>query len=169
MKTAPLRSAARRSVALGERSHARSSGVFAITMSAESVTEHARRIGALCSTIATGLEVWAKHAPEPVVAANARHVAIEHRDLVDEALRIAQISRPGVRTCERMRWEWLVATASTLDGSPDARLRAECISLIDQACELARDLARAPSCRDAAVQLRDDLERTRAHLGHITP
>src|SRR5579864_4626013 len=99
--------------------------------------EHARRIAALCSSLATGLEVWARHAGD----ADAAALASDVRDVVEEALRIAEASRPGVRTCERMRWEWLISTGTAIDGAPHARFHDECLRLLAEACDHATQVA----------------------------
>jgi hypothetical protein len=103
-------------------------------------TEHARRVAALCASLATGLEVWARHAGD--AAANA--FATEVRHVVEEALHVADASRPGVRTCERMRWEWLIATGTAIDGAPHARFHDECLRLFSEACDHASHVAHAP-------------------------
>jgi hypothetical protein len=102
--------------------------------------EHARRVAALCSSLATGLEVWARHAGD----AAAHAFASEVRDVVEEALRFAEASRPGVRTCERMRWEWLISTGTAIDGAPHARFHDECLRLLSEACDQATHVSHAP-------------------------
>ncbi len=73
--------------------------------------EHARKLAAVCASLATGLEVYAKHARDD----DAKKLAAECRVAVEEALRVAQASRPAVRTCDRLRWEWLLATSLFAD------------------------------------------------------
>jgi hypothetical protein len=141
--------------------HRRPSSCGLVAVDLAMVSEHARRVASLCASIATGLEVWAKHAKDDAPA--ARDLAIEHRDIVEDALRIAQASRPGVRTCERMRWEWLLSTGSLIDGTPASMFKKELESLEGDALEAASAVVRA----GGASALRDRIARSTAAVAKL--
>lgn len=93
------------------------------------------RVAAACANLAAGLEAVAKYAPG---------LALETSSL------IAALSLPSARRGGRLRWEWLASTGSMLDGTPDARLLAECAFLAD------RILAEAnvePAIKQAAIRV----------------
>jgi hypothetical protein len=131
--------------------------------------ELARRIASLAASLATGASVWAKHASDVAIASEARAIADEQRVAAEEARAVAAASRPGVRTCERLRWEWLLSTAVLLDGGAGPRLRTECLRLIDEAERAACILARSAGPSPRIVRIRALLATSRERLLRMAP
>lgn len=96
---------------------------------APSPTAAEKAIAAACSSAAEGFALCASRTRDEVIAVAARSASEVVRAIA------AQIP-PGVhkkRMGDRLRWEWLVSTAIIVDGSPDARLLAECAKVMSSA------------------------------------
>lgn len=98
-----------------------------------------------CDAAAVGLDVCARRTSDELTFVAAKSAAAFLRELSAATVEAAEARgvsvRPRSRTCDRLRWEWLASTATIVDGSPDARLLAECVRLLSEVdADIAREL-----------------------------
>lgn len=90
-----------------------------------------------CNAAAVGFDLCARRTDDETIAVAARSAAACVRALAGATVSAARglgiDARPRVRTCDRLRWEWLASTAMVVDGSADGRLLAECARILAEA------------------------------------
>lgn len=131
----------------------------------------AERLASGCAQLAAGFDACARHARDAQISEPARRFVEQIRATAAQAACLrAPDGKRGPRTSERLRWEWLASTATSIDGAPDARLVAECLRVARSASEdvaaLQRALGRDPR-RQIAEGIAGAIGRAREALGRL--